>query len=259
MESSPERRRRASRSSRGRCGCACPQHSSRDTRVTVSYPCLAPVRTRGRHACSGAVLVPRHTRYRFVPVPGTGTRPKAMRLSLAAGAALARGSGALCRGGLARARCALPLELVEPLLDRSEPPLELVDRADALLQLVDAVAKRPERAEHLVRPGCAADPLDRLLAGSCKPLHDVLLSGPGHGPIVPVAIAARRAYAPPRERSRRSPCAPRVCLRFGRRGQALAGHGQGDDTEPVSRDEPRRDRPGEIDPRGFLRRRKGLG
>src|SRR5207244_1892649 len=87
-------------------------------------------------------------------------------------------------------------EPVESPLDRGEPLLETLDAAHALLELVDPLAQGPECAEHPVRAGSATDPLDRLLADVGEPFHDVLLSGPGHGPIVPVAMDARRAYAP---------------------------------------------------------------
>ena len=60
-------------------------------------------------------------------------------------AALARGGGALGRGGLARGSTTLALELVEPLLDRAETLLELLEPTHAPLQLVDALRQRPER------------------------------------------------------------------------------------------------------------------
>src|SRR5206468_11454778 len=69
-------------------------------------------------------------------------------------------------------------------LDPPEPSLELVDRVDALLQLVDAVTQRAEGADDLVRSGCAAESLNRLLAGTGQLFHEVLLFGLGHGPIL---------------------------------------------------------------------------
>ena len=63
----------------------------------------------------------------------------------------------------------------------------------------------------------------------------------------------------PRERSRRCPRAPRMHRRLGRRGETLTRDAQGDDAESVSGGEPRRDRPGEVDPRGLPGGREGLG
>ena len=46
---------------------------SSHARVTVSYPCLAPVRPRKKSRLAGKVRKPPHGRHKVVPVPGTGT------------------------------------------------------------------------------------------------------------------------------------------------------------------------------------------
>src|SRR5439155_961352 len=76
------------------------------------------------------------------------------------------------------------------------PDADLEDGAFDVLLIGDLLTEGPERAHHPVCAGSATESLDRLLAGVGESFHDVLLSRPGHGPIVPVAMDERRAYAP---------------------------------------------------------------
>src|SRR5204863_9204357 len=87
-----------------------------------------------------------------------------------------------------------PLELVGPALDRRDALVELLQAANALLQVVQTVPRSRHRGEHAVPARRIADPLDRLLAEVGEPIHDVL-SGSSHRRMVTGVLRPRRGYA----------------------------------------------------------------
>ena len=76
-------------------------------------------------------------------------------------------------------------ELVDLALERGEPLLELLEPADALLQLVDAVAHRVHRAEQPLGAGHVAQPLHRVLAQVGEPAEQIGSPRSGHGRNIP--------------------------------------------------------------------------
>ena len=185
---------------------------SRNRLVTVSYPCLAPVRSRDARRALAAAGFARQAS----PSPVTDSCPfrtrawhryaeRDARPLLLAAAGLARGGGlALAEEVLRGARRSLALELVEPLLDPAEPLLELLEPTHAPLQLVDALrqATRARRAPCPLRVRRrSAGSLPRLLR-SAVPRCSSVWAWPW--PYRASCDGGASCLRSPRERSRRS-------------------------------------------------------
>src|SRR5207244_8751394 len=102
------------------------------------------------------------------------TRKRSSTSAARLGGGLLRPRRGLARRGL---RAGLLGQRVDPLLERRHALLEALDAADALLQLVDAVARRVHGFDHVLAARRLRETLDRLLTGIREPRQEILLRG----------------------------------------------------------------------------------